>query len=105
MDTYGLSALEVRALIQRVLLPDICRCDETGDGLFNLTLTSCNDAACQISIGKVRAGSLHSSRAIAELIGEARYLLALEIQASRANPMATAPHSRLAGTRSRYQGK
>ena len=85
MNSYGLSALEIKAVIQRVLLPDICTCTDTDKGVFSLTLTCAKDSSCQIRMPGIRADSLQSSRAIAELVGEARYLLALRIQADTSN--------------------
>lgn len=85
MNSYGLSTLEIKALIQRVLLPDICTCTDTDKGVFSLTLTCAKDSSCQVWMPGIRTDGLRSSRAIAELIGEARYLLALQIQADRSN--------------------
>lgn len=84
MNIYGLSILEIRALIERALLPDHCRFVETSDGRFSITVTSANHESCQISVRGIAFDELRSSRAIVELIGEARYLLALKIQASLA---------------------
>ena len=80
MNTYGLSMLEIKALIQRALLPDTCHCEITVDGHLNVTLVSSKNSACKIHLPKVRVDSLNSSRAIAELIGEARYRLAIRIE-------------------------
>jgi hypothetical protein len=82
MNTYGLSILEIEAMIQRVLLPNTCRCEVT-DGLLSLTLASEGDPSRHIQIANVRMDSLNSARAIAELIGKARYLLALEVDSAK----------------------
>lgn len=83
MNTYGLSMLEIKALIQRALLPDICHCEVTGDGYMEVTLVSSKNSACRVRLPRVRVDSLNSSRALAELIGEARYLLAANAVSAR----------------------
>ncbi|HXR00485.1 MAG TPA: DUF1652 domain-containing protein [Pseudomonas sp.] len=78
--TIFLSTLEIQNLIERALLPDHCVC-LCNDGVsVNLTLRSVNQPTLNIHIDSVPLSSLQSSRAIAELIGEARYLL---VQAGR----------------------
>lgn len=74
MTTF-LSTLEIQNLIERALLPDHCVCLCTDGVSVNLTLRSVTQPTLYIHIDAVPLSSLQSSRAIAELIGEARYLL------------------------------
>jgi hypothetical protein len=73
---YGLSHLEIKRLLQRALLPDTCRCDIASDGTMSLVLSNVRDAKNYVVVSPIRLDSLNSSRAIANLVGEARYLLA-----------------------------
>lgn len=77
MPAYGLSLLEIRHLIERALLPDRCECTVI-DGELTLRVTNAKDPTHVVVTGAVRLESLHASRAIAELVGEARYLLAMQ---------------------------
>lgn len=79
MDNYGLSLLETKHLIERALLPDRCVC-EVVSGLLSLTLTSEADVEHVITISGLKIEGLNNSRAIAHLIGEARYMLAQRIK-------------------------
>jgi hypothetical protein len=67
----------MKVLIQRAFLRDTCHYGTTVDRHLNLTLGSSKSSDCLVQLPKVRADSLNPSRAIAELIGEARYLLAM----------------------------
>lgn len=78
MINNGLSLLDTKLLIQRALLPDICTCEVSADRLMRLTLVSAKNPSCSIVIPFISLDSLTFSRSVAELIGEARYLLALE---------------------------
>ena len=75
MNDYGLSLLEIKYLIERALLPDRCVC-EGAAGILTLTLVSEADPARVIVLTGVRVEGLNNSRAIAYVIGEARYMLA-----------------------------
>jgi hypothetical protein len=77
MGIYGLSALEIKHLIERALLPDKCMCTIV-NGYLTLNLDSIIDPEIAIQIAGIKMESLSSSRSIAELIGEARYRLAQE---------------------------
>lgn len=82
MNSYGLSILEIKHLIERALLPDKCEC--TVDGEFvRITLSSHADPSDAVVITGIKKESLNTSRAIAELIGEARYLLVKQIAKRR----------------------
>jgi hypothetical protein len=74
MNSYGLSLLEIKHLIERALLPDRCICN-IQDGILTLSLTSEADAEQSIQITGVKVEGLNNSRAIAHLVGEARYML------------------------------
>lgn len=76
MSAYGLSLLEIKQLIEHALLPDRCECTVI-DGELTLRLTSATQPSQVVFTKGVRVESLHTSRAIAELVGEARYLLAM----------------------------
>lgn len=75
MDTHFLSTLEIRNLIERALLPDYCCCQCSDGRTLDLTLQKRDDPDQRISLTGIPLESLQSSRSIAELIGEARYLL------------------------------
>lgn len=75
MPVYGLSLLEIRHLIERALLPDRCECTVI-DGVLTVRVTSATHPAQVVVTDGVSLESLHASRAIAELVGEARYLIA-----------------------------
>ena len=75
MPGYGLSALEIKHLIERALLPDRCEFIEK-NGLLALRLTQREPPFTSVTLTAARLESLYTSRAIAELIGEARSLLA-----------------------------
>jgi hypothetical protein len=77
MSAYGLSLLEIRHLIERALLPDRCECTVIDD-VLTVRVTSSTLPTHVVVTNPVRLESLHTSRAIAELVGEARYLLAMQ---------------------------
>ena len=79
MSKYGLSFLEIKHLIERALLPDRCVC-EIAAGVLTLTLVSEADPTQVITFAGVKVEGLNNSRAIAYLIGEARYMLAQRIR-------------------------
>lgn len=79
MENYGLSSLEIRALIERIFLPDTCRSEISHEGLLRLTLTSSKMPSCRVTMPDISLGQLNTVRAIAELVGETRYLLALQM--------------------------
>ena len=79
MDDYGLSLLEIKHLIERALLPDRCVC-EVVSGVLTLTLVSEADSERVVTVTGIKAEGLNNSRAIAYLIGEARYMLAQRIK-------------------------
>jgi hypothetical protein len=84
MSAYGLSPLEIKHLIERALLPDRCQFSEQ-DGLLTLRLCRKDQPdACVSTVANL--DTLLSSRAIAELVGEARYLLAHAEQSSSHPP-------------------
>jgi hypothetical protein len=74
MDDYGLSLLKIKHLIERALLPDRCLCD-IKDGVLTLNLTNETDGNNAIKITGIKIDGLNNSRAIAYLVGEARYML------------------------------
>lgn len=74
MPTYGLTSLEIQQLIQRALLPDKCECT-VENGVLTLRLIDPNQPEDVFTAG-ANIDTLRSRRAIAELVGEARYLLA-----------------------------
>ncbi|MGI4840271.1 MAG: DUF1652 domain-containing protein [Janthinobacterium lividum] len=82
MAAYGLSTLEIKHLIERALLPDRCEC-EILDGNLSLTLTATSAETSVIRIKNIKFDSLNSSRAIAELVGEARYQLVSSMKEHR----------------------
>jgi hypothetical protein len=75
MSVPFLSTLEIRNLIERALLPDLCTCECTDGRTLDLTLQRQDDLAQRVVLNGIPLESLQSSRAIANLIGEARYLL------------------------------
>lgn len=75
MSIAFLSTLEIRNLIERALLPDQCTCECTDGQTLDLTLQKLEDPAQKVVMNGIPLASLQSSRAIANLIGEARYLL------------------------------
>ncbi|MCI8211453.1 hypothetical protein AUC61_18145 [Pseudomonas sp. S25] len=75
MDNYGLSALEIKYIIERALLPDHCLFSED-NGLHTLRVTLNNHPLISVVIPDLDFKGLSTSRAIAELIGDVRYRLA-----------------------------
>lgn len=75
MSIPFLSTLEIRNLIERALLPDKCTCECTDGRNLDLTLQKLEDPEQRVVLNGIPLASLQSSRAIARLIGEARYLL------------------------------
>lgn len=82
MKDYALSDLEIQNLIERALLPDVCVCNCRGDSL-TVTLTRQNDPGASVSLGNISMQSLQSSRSIAYLVGELRYLISVGEKASQ----------------------
>lgn len=76
MSSPFLSTLEIRNLIERALLPDHCTCECTDGRTLDVTLRKMDDPQQRVVLNGIPLDSLQSSRAIANLIGEARYLLA-----------------------------
>lgn len=76
MRNYALCNLEILALIERALLPDVCVCTCKGD-LLTVTLTKQNQPGAYVSVENISMQSLQSSRAIANLVGELRYLMSV----------------------------
>lgn len=74
MSAYGLSPLEIKHLIERALLPDHCEFSEQ-NGLLTLRLTEKQHPHSSVTVN-AKMESLYTSRAIAELVGKARYSLA-----------------------------
>lgn len=75
MDSYGLSTLEIKYIIERALLPDHCFFSES-NGLHTLRVTPKNHPLVSVVLPDLDFRKLSTSRAIAELIGEVRYRLA-----------------------------
>jgi hypothetical protein len=75
MVNSGLSTLEIRSLIERALLPDHCRCECIDGRTLQLTLQATDENMPGVFLSDIPLESLQSSRAIAELVGEARYRL------------------------------
>lgn len=75
MRTYGLSVLEIKHLIERALLPDKCEC-RIVNGYLAIEIYSLTNPSDTVQINGISMDSLTSSRALAELVGEARYRLA-----------------------------
>jgi hypothetical protein len=73
--TNFLSTLEIQNLIERALLPDHCVCFCTDGVSVSLSLRSVNQPQVQIRLESIPLTSLQSSRAISDLIAQARYLL------------------------------
>lgn len=75
MSVPFLSTLEIRNLIERALLPDHCTCECMDGRTLDVTLQKLDDPEQRVVLNGIPLESLQSSRAIANLIGEARYLL------------------------------
>ena len=75
MSVPFLSTLEIRNLIERALLPDLCTCVCTDGRTLDLTLQKLDEPEQRVVLSGIPLESLQSSRAIANLIGEARYRL------------------------------
>jgi hypothetical protein len=75
MSITFLSTLEIRNLIERALLPDHCTCECPDGRTLDLTLQKMDDPRQRVVLNGIPLESLQSSPAIANLIGEARYLL------------------------------
>ena len=82
MNDNDLSLQETKRLIERALLPDRCVCDVAA-GVLTLTLVSEADASHVIKLTGIKVEGLNSSRAVAYVIGEARYMLAQLIKGSK----------------------
>lgn len=84
-----LSALEIRSLIERALLPDRCVCEFSDGRTLNLTLQKLDEPQQRISLTGIPLDALQTTRSVAELVGEARYLLehgAVKVARKRAGP-------------------
>ena len=75
MSTTFLSTLEIRNLIERALLPDHCTCECKDGRTLELTLQKLGAPEHRVVLSGIALDSLQSSRDIANLIGEARYLM------------------------------
>ena len=75
MSSTFLSTLEIRYLIERALLPDVCSCECTDGRTLHVTLQKLDDPRQRVILNGIPLESLQSSRALANVIGEARYLL------------------------------
>ncbi len=69
------STLEIRYLIERTLLRDVCTCECMDGRTVNLTLHKLDDPELRVVLNRIPLESLQSSRALANVIGEARYLV------------------------------
>lgn len=87
MESYGLSTLEMRALIERVFLPDICKSEVSHEGFLRLTVTSATMPTCCVSLSDISLERLGTVRAIAELVGDTRYLLAQQMRVQLNEPV------------------
>jgi len=77
MNAYRLSTLEIKHMIEQSLLPHRCEWAMADGGSLTLTLTSAASPQDVICMTGIKLSSLASSRAISELVGEARYLLSM----------------------------
>lgn len=68
--------------IARAFMPDGCTCRIVSDIRLDLTLTSHADPAREVTMNGIYIPSLLTSRAIANLVLEGRYLLSLAGEAS-----------------------
>ncbi len=75
MSVTFLSTLEIRYLIERALLPDLCTCECRDGRTLNLTLQKLDDPEQRVVLNGIPLESLQSSRSLANLIAEARALL------------------------------
>ncbi len=75
MAGYGLSSLEIKALLERVFLPDLCRCISRDNDNMDLTLISAEDPSVYVRVPGISLRSLDSSRAIADLVAQVKGLL------------------------------
>ncbi|KPY96108.1 hypothetical protein ALP50_01092 [Pseudomonas syringae pv. spinaceae] len=75
MSVTFLSTLEIRYLIERALLPDLCTCECRDGRTLNLTLQKLDDPEQRVVLNRIPLESLQSSRSLANLIAEARSLL------------------------------
>ncbi|KZL40965.1 DUF1652 domain-containing protein [Pseudomonas syringae pv. aptata] len=75
MSVTFLSTLEIRYLIERALLPDLCTCECRDGRTLNLTLQKLDDPEQRVVLNGIPLESLQSSRSLANLIAEARSLL------------------------------
>lgn len=75
ISVSGLSALELRHLIEQAFLPARCRCTLSGFGVPSLTIEIYAENAISINflVASVDISMLNSSRAISNLIAELRY--------------------------------
>lgn len=76
MTGYGLSSLEIKGLLERAFLPDLCRCISREGDDMDLTLISADDPSIYVRVPGISLRSLNSSRAIADLVAQVKGLLA-----------------------------
>lgn len=75
MNSYGLSALEIKYIIERALLPDRCLFSEH-NGLYTLRVIPHDHPLQSVVLPALDFEDLSTSRALAGLIGDVRYRLA-----------------------------
>lgn len=75
MTGYGLSSLEIKGLLERAFLPDLCRCISRDSDNMDLTLISAEDPSVYVRVPGISLRSLDSSRAIANLVAQVKGLL------------------------------
>ncbi|MBC3955078.1 MULTISPECIES: DUF1652 domain-containing protein [Pseudomonas] len=77
MNAYRLSTLEIKHMVEQALLPHRCTWEAAQGGTLALTLTNPGNPDHAICVTGIKLERMVSSRAISELIGEARLLMSM----------------------------
>lgn len=77
MSAYRLSTLEIKHMIEQSLLPHRCEWDAAEGASLTLTLTNTSNPDHAICMTGIKLDTMVSSRAISELVAEARLLMSM----------------------------
>ncbi|MCF5709010.1 DUF1652 domain-containing protein [Pseudomonas syringae] len=77
MSAYRLSTLEIKHMIEQSLLPHRCEWSAAEGDSLTLTLTNAASPEHAICMAGIKLDSMISSRAISELVAEARLLMSM----------------------------
>jgi len=77
MNAYRLSTLEIKHMVEQALLPHRCTWEAAEGESLTLTLTNPENPDHAICVTGIKLDRMVSSRALSELVGEARMLMSM----------------------------